>query len=102
MSPLSDALTEVITSTGPRSASDLAHEVRRRKADVLRELHAGRFRQVGRGRASRWVVLPAVDAALLRRYEAAVLLAPTLHRDERPLLLASVLWPDDELLRRAA
>ena len=62
------ALAALIFECGPQSGCTLAVGVRRRKADVLVELHAGPFRQVGKGRSARWEIAPeeSIPAAVVR------------------------------------
>jgi hypothetical protein len=67
VSALRDALTEAIASSRPRSACDLACDLRRRKADILGELHAGPFEQIGRGRAARWQLTAGLTTERLER-----------------------------------
>jgi hypothetical protein len=55
--PLADALALALVEQGPMPGSGLALKVRRRREDVLAELHANpRFERAGRGRSSRWQI----------------------------------------------
>jgi hypothetical protein len=61
---LAAQLAGLIAEHGPQSASWLSCTAGRRKASVLAALHARLFVRVGRGRASRWDVLPQAPAGL--------------------------------------
>jgi hypothetical protein len=81
---LADELARNLAANGPCSASQLAHRLGTRKADVLHELHERAiFACVGRGRSTRWQLVGTeqeplqADAStqlmreLARRLEAA-------------------------------
>jgi hypothetical protein len=72
VSALAGQLAAVIRERGPMSACALASELRKRKADVLRELHAGPFVQVGRGRSTRWHALPTLPPGFAEAERAIV------------------------------
>jgi hypothetical protein len=59
-SDLTAQLEAIILERGPLSARTLALELRRRKKTVLAALHLGPFVQLGRGRAAKWDIAPAV------------------------------------------